>query len=597
VSVVVEISAIEENITTRQLIPFLFRFVFNSRAEKILSRQMPARTTLRAGYAVVAIRIQEAMDDLTSNDVRGRLSDAVRDATKDTGNWAYYIDHTGDDESGDVYYSCGGDVMCSPYEMSKQGDSAPKAVVHHDAGMKVVPRTIYEPEADDADSYATMSESAKLYTKALLYERFISKDERDAADSSDFAGKGKSFPILKPGDVSAAAHALGRAGSANSSISTIKSNIIAIAKRKGWTKYLPKAWQAGGSSESARREAAKLGNTTGLRLVESAGCSFIGDVPIREAARTSYPIKIISPGTGSSAHYPADVLKKAAESGAFKRGTFMFWNHPTDAQERERPEGDLNNLAAITTTDGEYRETGAKGPGIYAEAKVMADYADKIEQRAPHIGLSIRAGGTSSGKTVDGKPVLASIDHVESVDYVARAGRGGMALAESAKFARLLESFNSNEGGLSDMDAVEVTKLKETVASQNAVIEGLRKRALRADALELAGAVLATTSLNEAQRKYVAESVIAQEIPVKDGALDAAKLTEAVNAAAKAYSATLPSTGVRGMGPGPTLVQESVEVKAAREAELKESQARQVRALMDLGLDEKAAKESAGVAA
>ncbi len=59
------------------------------------------------------------MDDLTSNDVRGRLSDAVRDATKDTGNWAYYIDHTGDGESGDVYYSCGGDVMCSPYEMSK----------------------------------------------------------------------------------------------------------------------------------------------------------------------------------------------------------------------------------------------------------------------------------------------------------------------------------------------------------------------------------------------------------------------------------------------------------------------------------------------
>ena len=69
---------------------------------------MPARTTLRAGYAEVAIRIQEAMDDLTSNDVRGRLSDAVRDATKDTGNWAYYIDHTGDEESGDVYYSCGG---------------------------------------------------------------------------------------------------------------------------------------------------------------------------------------------------------------------------------------------------------------------------------------------------------------------------------------------------------------------------------------------------------------------------------------------------------------------------------------------------------
>ena len=558
---------------------------------------MPVRTTLRAGYAEVAIRIQEAMDDLTSNDVRGRLSDAVRDATKDTGNWAYYIDHTGDDESGDVYYSCGGDVMCSPYEMSKQGDSAPKAVVHHDAGMKVVPRTIYEPEADDADSYATMSESEKWYTKALLYERFISKDERDAADSSDFAGKGKSFPILKPGDVSAAAHALGRAGSGNSSISTIKSNIIAIAKRKGWTKYLPKAWQAG-SSEAARREAAQRGNTTGLKLVESAGCAFLGDIPIREAARTSYPIKIISPGTGSSAHYPEQVLKDAAKNGAFKKGTFMFWNHPTAAQESQRPEGDLNDLAAITTSDGEYRETGAKGPGIYAEAKVMADYADKIEQRAPHIGLSIRAGGTSSGKTVDGKPVLASIDHVESVDYVTKAGRGGMALAESSQFARLLESFNSQEGEVSDMDAAEIKKLQESLAAQTAINARLLARAMRADALELAGAVLATTNLNEAQRKYVAESVIAVEVPTKDGVLDAAKLTESVNAAAKAYSATLPATGgVRGLGAGPTLVQESAEAKAARLESLKESQAREVRALIELGLSEAAAKESVGVAA
>jgi hypothetical protein len=343
------------------------------------------------------------------------------------------------------------------------------------------------------------------------------------------------------------------------------------------------------------------GNTTGLRLVESAGCAFLGDVPIREAARKSYPILMITPGTGSSAHYPAEVLKKAAESGAFKKGTFMFWNHPTNAEESQRPEGNLDHLAAITTSDGEYRENGAKGPGIYAEAKVMADYADKIADRAPHIGLSIRAGGTTSGKTVDGKPVLASIDHVESVDYVTKAGRGGMALAESDKFTRLLESFN--EGEVSEMDAAEIKKLQESLAAQTAINERLLKRAMRADAMELAAAVLSTTSLTEAQRRFVAQSVIGttetpRELPMKEGVLDAAKLTESVNAAAKAYSATLPATGgVRGMGAGPTLVTESAEVKAAREAAVKESQGRQVRALMELGLSEAAAKESVGVAA
>lgn len=553
---------------------------------------MPVRTTLRAGYAEVAIRIQEAMDDLTSGDVRGRLQDGVRDATKDTGNWAYYIDHTGDEESGDVYYSCGGDTMCSPYEMAKSGDTAAKATVHHDQGMKVTPRVIYEPEAEDADHYAAMSEAfktAKLYTGLPVYERFISKTERDSADDSDFAGKGKSFPILKAGDVSAAFHALGRAGTDNYGVSKIRANIIAIAKRKGFP--LPK------SAQDTKKESAKPGNTTGLKLVESAGCAFLGKVPVREAARSAYPIKIISPGTGSSAHYTEACLKDAAKSGAFKKGTFMFWNHPTGAQESQRPEGDLNDLAAITTSDGEYRETGAKGPGIYADAKVMADYADKIEARAPHIGLSIRAGGTTSGKTIDGKPVLASIDHVESVDYVTRAGRGGMALAESAQFTKLLESFN--EGEVSDMDAAEIKKLQESLAAQTAINERLLKRALRADALELAGAVLATTSLTEAQRKFVAESVVnTGDVPTKDGVLDAARLTESVNAFAKAYSATLPATGgVRGLGAGPTLVTESAEVKAAREAHVKTSQALEVKALMELGLSEAAAKESVGVAA
>lgn len=561
---------------------------------------MPVRATLRAGTAELAFYLQEAMDDLTSNDIRSRLQDGVRDATKASGNWAYYIDHTGDDESGDVYYSSGGDVMCSPYEMSKQGESAAKAVVHHDRGMKVVPRTIYEPETDDADNYATVSEAAKLYTKCPLYERFVSKDERDAADASDFAGKGKSFPILKPEDVGAAAKSLGRAGSDNLPTSKIKSNIIAIAKRKGWTKYLPKSWQDGAKSSEAAKPAA-----AGTKLVESfTGAAVLAPVKVSEA-RARYPILMITPGTGSSAHYPASVLKKAAESGVFKAKTFMYWNHPTAAEEAARPEGDLDNLAAITTTDGRWDENGPKGPGVYAEAMVMPDYAEKLEARAPHIGLSIRAGGTASGRMVNGKPELASIDHVESVDYVTRAGRGGMALAESDKFTKLLESFNevNKPGEVSDMDAAEIKKLQESLAAQTAINERLLKRAHRADAIELAGAVLATTSLNEAQRKFVAEIVVGtadapRDLPMKEGSLDAAKLTEAINAAAKSYSATLPTTGgVRGLGAGPTLVHESAEVKAARESALKESQTRQVAALMELGLSEKAAKESVGVAA
>jgi hypothetical protein len=553
---------------------------------------------LRAESILIAQQLQEAADAMTASDTRDALSDAVSDAHKDSG-YGYLLDHMGDDESGDAVYRSNGETMQAPYTMTGGNGFAKKAKIDTANAMKVRGRMVYEPTCDEGDHIAAMSEAlktAKLYTELPVYERFIAKAERDAADDSDFAGKGKSFPILKREDVMAAVRSIGRAGSDNHSSATIKANIIAIAKRKGWADELPKAWQAG-----TKKEAAKPGNTTGLRLIESAGCAFLGDVPVREAARTSYPIKIISPGTGSSAHYTEACLKNAAQSGAFKKGTFMFWNHPTEAQEHQRPEGDLNDLAAITTSDGEYREAGAKGPGIYADAKVMADYADKIEARAGHIGLSIRAGGTGSGKTVDGKPVLASIDHVESVDYVTRAGRGGMALAESEKFTQLLESFK--EGEVSEMDAAEIRKLQESLAAQTAINARLLARAMRADALELAGAVLATTTLTEGQRKFVAESVVGtsdapREIPTKDGVLDAAKLTESVNAAAKAYSATLPATGgVRGMGAGLTVVQESADVKAARAEALKETQAREVRALVELGLSEAAAKESVGVAA
>ena len=153
------------------------------------------------------------------------------------------------------------------------------------------------------------------------------------------------------------------------------------------------------------------------------------------------------------------------------------------------------------------------------------------------------------------------------------------------------------------MTEAEGNKLKESLAATQAINERLLKRALRADAIELAGAVLATTSLNEAQRKFVTELVVGtveapREIATKDGVMDAAKVTEAVNAAAKSYSATLPASGgVRGMGAGITVVQESEAVKAARELNTKEAQTRQVQALVELGLSEKDAKESVGVAA
>ncbi len=326
------------------------------------------------------------------------------------------------------------------------------------------------------------------------------------------------------------------------------------------------------------REAAAPPADSPLKLVESAA-NFAVEVPLTEAVRSSYPIKIIDAGTGSTAHYPADALKR--EAAKFKPGILMFWNHATAAEESQRPEGNLDHLAAITTSQGVWKDDGPKGPGIYAEAKVMSDYAERVQERAPHIGLSIRAGGIREGtKVIDGKPVLKEFTHIESVDYVTKAGRGGLALAEAARDAGLLPKE-------SDMDAEELKALKEAQVALAADNKRLLERATRADARELAASVLAPLSLVEASKARVINDVLSHELPMKDGTLDAAKFTEAVNASAKAegaYVASLLGSGqIRGMGAGaPQPVAETPEQINAREAAQVRTQKNRVNIYADL---------------
>lgn len=305
-------------------------------------------------------------------------------------------------------------------------------------------------------------------------------------------------------------------------------------------------------------EAASKPKTSAVLLVESGGCELLGAVTCTEAARTRYPVKLISPGTGSSAHYPADVLERDGPKH-FKAGTLMFWNHPTAQESAARPEGDLNNLAAILTTDATYQHNGAKGPGLYAEAKVMADYAQLVEERAPHIGLSIRAGGSVSGKTVDGKPVLSSIDYAESVDYVTKAGRGGMALAEAARDAGILQETD-------EMDEATTKRLiQEAVAPYRAQL-------LRTAARDQATSLLESVSLPAVAKNKIITQCLEGALPeTADGNIDTAKFNETVLRESKAmgeFIAAMTGSGaITGMGGALSFGQApTAEDIAAREA-------------------------------
>jgi hypothetical protein len=457
------------------------------------------------------------------------------------------VDHTGDGETGDVVYMCDGDMRMCPYTIGEVGGKS-TTNLDMESSRNVVPVTKYQEEAEDDDHYTAMEESLKrdgFYTALPLYERFISKKERDAAGDDDFAGKGKSFPILKPEDVQAAVHAMGRAGDKNYGASGLKARIIAIAKRKGWTKYLPKSWQS--DSTDTSESAQNANQAEGVRLVESA--TPLETIAVREA-KSDYEIKLIAPGKGSSAFYPAEVLRRDGPT-VFKAGTHVYLNHPTFAEEAARPEGDVKNLAGVLTADAQYIENHAKGPGLYGRMKVFADHGQLVEEKAPHVGMSIRAAGVAeSGKTKEGVPVLAKLTSAESVDIVTRAGAGGMILTESARQAETPKG--------DEMTQEQLNQLRE--ASRLVLHESARRVAIE---------TLADVSLIEAGKDQVIADCLAN-IPTKDGLLDAEAFKTAVKERAKvvgAFIAKLAPAGVRGMGAAAPVQLTEKELKKQRKAE------------------------------
>jgi len=174
-------------------------------------------------------------------------------------------------------------------------------------------------------------------------------------------------------------------------------------------------------------------------------------------------LKVINAGWGSSGYYGADVLKRDGPT-AFPNGTHMYVDHPTVQEDAMRPERSVKDLAAQLTGDAHWDESGAKGPGLYADATVFGAWKDTLNEMAPAIGVSIRASGLAKNGTAEGKSgkIIESITQGRSVDFVTVPGRGGeiLSLYESAR-GRASEPGPAQKGP--DMDLQEAqTKLAES---------------------------------------------------------------------------------------------------------------------------------------
>lgn len=272
-------------------------------------------------------------------------------------------------------------------------------------------------------------------------------------------------------------------------------------------------------------------------------------VPLIEAKAKNgtIPIKIIQPGWGSSGFYSEAVLKRDLPA-AFPAGTKMFWNHPTITEATERPERDLDFLAAKTTTAPVWRADGPAGPGMYAEAQVYDGYVDKVASLAPDIGLSIIAQGYAKTGEADGRsgPIIERIVRGESIDFVTTPGAGGAILTQFAEAAR------PHKENRPMADTEDLKALREAHDRMAQEVARMKEREITARTRELVSATLgADDELLPITRDRLYEAQI-KNPPMKDGALNEAALIERVQDAArveKAYLASASGSGrIVGMG-------------------------------------------------
>lgn len=239
--------------------------------------------------------------------------------------------------------------------------------------------------------------------------------------------------------------------------------------------------------------------------------TFLGSL-LTEANKSvgKYPVKVIQPGWGSSGYYSESVL---AASAQLFEGAQMFWNHPKSSDNYERPERDLRDLAGVLT-NVHYEESNANGAGIYGDATVFGPFRETLNEIGQYIGVSIRAGGKVHEGEAEGRAglLVEEINHVQSVDFVTRAGAGGKVLAQFAEAARSpYDQIENNK----EEDSMNLEEALNTIGERDNTINGLNTQLSEAqDAIDTLTQELAR--LNEAQMLTECSAIVAAELKESD---------------------------------------------------------------------------------
>jgi hypothetical protein len=238
-------------------------------------------------------------------------------------------------------------------------------------------------------------------------------------------------------------------------------------------------------------------------------------------------VKVIESGWGSSGYYPAEVL---AEYGplVFKKGTKVFMNHPSMAEESDRPERDVNQLAGKLTSDAKF-----DGTGLTADVEFYSHFAPIIKEMAGDVGLSIRALGESRVGEAEGRqgPIIEALvaDAMTSLDVVTVAGAGG-------KFLSLLESYTRKDD--------EANVLSESVSEGNEM--SITKEEFDAAIADLKESfAVAFSPLSESVKTLVESATPAETEEATDEAAEEVPALDPVEVAEKFNESGLPKISLK----------------------------------------------------
>ena len=157
------------------------------------------------------------------------------------------------------------------------------------------------------------------------------------------------------------------------------------------------------------------------------------------------PLVIASPGWGSSGWYGPKVLENAATAKVFGKDLHLYMDHPSESEQHDRPERSVRDLVAVLDSDARWDPQ----QGLMAEAKIFKPYRDlfRDEDFVKAIGVSLRAYADTTVGEAEGRKgtIITELLAAESIDFVTKAGRGGMVLSALESARTRVDEATSND--------------------------------------------------------------------------------------------------------------------------------------------------------